>query len=823
MLLARQLLHAARSGALLPAAHLGAAFALAGDLAAILDAMQAEDIPPGKLAVLDAARFDVYWQHSASALAVIGEHWPALLAARGEADPVAWRNKLLERQRRRLMEAAPAGPVMVVGSTGSLPATAKLIGAVARLKAGAVVLPDLDFSLSDGAWERLSAREPHLCDRAASHPQAQLARLLAAIGARRSMVTELSPPPPAIAMRRALAHLALRPAEETSAWRTAAGSLDIAAAFENVAIAEARDERQEAEVCALAMRVALTETDGDVALVTPDRGLAERVAVELCRWGVTADDSAGRPLSRTSAGALAALLAQALRDGLDSGKAVAILAHERARLGLTPEALAAARAALEIGALRAAPHVATPADLVARAEAMPARAADRRAPLPLKRLSPDEIEAGRDLAARLAATLAPLDAPARPGPLAPAIAAIRAMLADLTREPSGEPAAFDDADGQALSRLIDDLEEALDGLEGTPADAASVLLAAMAEEVVRPRLSLHPRVMILGALEARLVTATLVIMGGLNEGVWPPLTQTDPLLNRPMRAELGLTSPERRIGQSAHDFIEHLSASRVLLTRHMKAAAGAQTIPSRFWQRLQAVVPPDLWREAKGRADYLCSLAARLERPEAYAPRLRPAPKPPAALQPRQFSVTEVETLLRDPYAIHARRILRLDPLQPLGLTLGASDRGQLLHAVMERFGRAFPAALPPDVEREMRRIGEAVFAPVRAEPDVANFWWPRFLGMIPELAAWERQRRLKARRVGVEMRAAAPFRLADGAEITLTGRADRIEELAGAGSPSSTSRPGEFRRPSSARPASPRSCRWRSRWRRARPSRRRA
>ncbi len=306
------------------------------------------------------------------------------------------------------------------------------------------------------------------------------------------------------------------------------------------------------------------------------------------------------------------------------------------------------------------------------------------------------------------------------------------MLADLTREPSGEPAAFDDADGQALSRLIDDLEEALDGLEGTPADAASVLLAAMAEEVVRPRLSLHPRVMILGALEARLVTATLVIMGGLNEGVWPPLTQTDPLLNRPMRAELGLTSPERRIGQSAHDFIEHLSASRVLLTRHMKAAAGAQTIPSRFWQRLQAVVPPDLWREAKGRADYLCSLAARLERPEAYAPRLRPAPKPPAALQPRQFSVTEVETLLRDPYAIHARRILRLDPLQPLGLSLGASDRGQLLHAVMERFGRAFPAALPPDVEREMRRIGEAVFAPVRAEPDVANFWWPRFLGMIP-------------------------------------------------------------------------------------------
>ncbi len=162
MLLARQLLHAARSGALLPAAHLGAAFALAGDLAAILDAMQAEDIPPEKLAVLDAARFDVYWQHSASALAVIGEHWPALLAARGEADPVAWRNKLLERQRRRLMEVAPAGPVMVVGSTGSLPATAKLIGAVARLKAGAVILPDLDFSLSDGLGSG-SARARRIC------------------------------------------------------------------------------------------------------------------------------------------------------------------------------------------------------------------------------------------------------------------------------------------------------------------------------------------------------------------------------------------------------------------------------------------------------------------------------------------------------------------------------------------------------------------------------------------------------------------------------------------------------------------------------------
>src|SRR3546814_14486973 len=89
----------------------------------------------------------------------------------------------------------------------------------------------------------------------------------------------------------------------------------------------------------------------------------------------------------------------------------------------------------------------------------------------------------------------------------------------------------------------------------------------MAGRAVRPRYGLHPRVAILGPLEARLQHAELLVLGGLNEGTWPAAATPGPWLSRPMQAAFGLPLPERGIGLAAHDFYQAFCAPPVYLTR----------------------------------------------------------------------------------------------------------------------------------------------------------------------------------------------------------------------------------------------------------------
>src|SRR5690606_40649772 len=103
---------------------------------------------------------------------------------------------------------------------------------------------------------------------------------------------------------------------------------------------------------------------------------------------------------------------------------------------------------------------------------------------------------------------------------------------------------------------------------------------------LRPRFGRHPRLFIWGPLEARLQHADRIILGGLNEGTWPGDASIDPWLNRPMRAELAIEPPERRIGLAAHDFASGASAGGVVLTRALKVG-GAPTVASRWLLRLR--------------------------------------------------------------------------------------------------------------------------------------------------------------------------------------------------------------------------------------------
>lgn len=771
-------------GGSLSASTLGSAFALAGDLAGILDAMQAETVPYERLLGLDAANFDELWQLTARFLAILGETWPAILDERGECDPITWRNRLIRAQATRLANSRQTGPVIVAGSTGSMPATAELMATVSRLKRGAVVLPDLDVETDEVGWKALTSFAATSPDRGASHPQAQLARLLEAMQASRTDVATLlhkTSEPPRL-LRRALAHEALRPAGSTAAWHTLPerfSSDQADAAFANVRLIEAADERGEALSIALLIRQALAEPEPTIALVTPDRGLAERVALELQRWGITVDDTAGRPLGRTPAGHALSLLLDALRSDASGRDLLELLHHPAIHLGMPVAERAAARQALEIGALRGVRATSGLAGLKAAVAAMPGRIADFRAPLPRQRLGEVDVRLAGELLGKLSTALEPLLAPATSDirDLGPCISLIRDVLQMLSLRDDGEIDLFTGADGEALGQLINDLEAGLAGARGTIDDLWRICRTVMAERVVRFSGREHPRVMLLGPLEARLMSADLVILGGLNEGSWPPQIRTDPFLNRAMRAELGLSSPERRIGQSAHDFIQAFTAANVVLTRALKTS-GVQALPSRFWQRLKAITPTNTWAGALERGASYADLASRIDQPQNLIPYRRPTPKPALHLQPTRFSVTEAEKLYRDPYAIFARRILELTPLEPIEVVLGASDRGQLMHTVMERLAIAWPLHLPPDPLAALMELGRAVFADLMHEPDVEAFWWPRFVMLAPSIIAWEAARRTGITEIGVEMRIKRPVRLPDGTDIMLTARADRIERL---------------------------------------------
>ena len=281
------------------------------------------------------------------------------------------------------------------------------------------------------------------------------------------------------------------------------------------------------------------------------------------------------------------------------------------------------------------------------------------------------------------------------------------------------------------------------------------------------------RVRILGPLEARLTDSDRVVLGGLVEGTWPPEPATDAWLSRPMRKDLGLDLPERRIGLSAHDFAQLLGAREVILTRAAKLA-GAPTVPSRFVQRLAAMAG-ERWPAAVARGNVYLDWGRALDRPEQITPLPRPAPKPPRAARPLGLSVTDIEHWLRDPYTIYAKHVLRLAPLDAVDAPPSAAERGTFIHAAVGVFTQRFADGLPADPERELVALGREYFAALDAFPEARAFWWPRFMRIARWFGAWEAGRRPHLTELLAEIRGEIEIPLEAGT-FRLRGVADRIE-----------------------------------------------
>jgi ATP-dependent helicase/nuclease subunit B len=730
------------------------AASLARGLAQFIDEADTQNVDLSKLESLAEGALAEHWGQVKEFLAIVRDEWPKLMAAEGAINPAARRNLALHALAQRYRDHPPKSRVIAAGTTGSIPATANLLREIAGLAQGAIVLPGLDRDLDDESWTKLDE----------GHAQFGMRQLLEHIGIARRDVRDWSPLA-ANAARGKLLREALRPAPTTDAWRAIAerGSEDIAQGLDGISLVEAGHPAEEATAIALILREALEQRGRTAALVTPERYLARRVAAELDRWSIAIDDSAGRPLANTRPGTFLSLIADAANSEFAPVALLALLKHPLAAAGLDPGEFRRFARDLDRLALRG-PRPDPGLDGIARAI---------------------DAAASASLAAwweKLASTLGPLAlALKKPGVALGAIAKLHAETAEQlaeTREEKGKDRLWAGQDGEAASELISELIRADVALPPIETSAYPSLFRMFAEErAVRPAYGSHPRLAILGPLEARLQHYDVIVLGGLNEGTWPQQPPADPWLSRPMRKALGFELPERRIGLAAHDFATLAAGPRVFLTRSLKSD-GAPTVASRWIERLKQLT--------KG-----LGLADRLKSPEPYPayasiidipkeqpkPEPRPNPRPRLGLRPRNLSVTEIETWLRDPYATYAKHVLKLRPLDALDAEIGPLERGSAIHRVLEKYLEANPQNVPADALVQMMDIARIVFDEMAIPSAARALWIPRLARAATWFLEIERTRRAQVAQSHLEIAGKWEFP-APGGAFTLRGRADRIDVL---------------------------------------------
>ncbi|MEO1198313.1 MAG: double-strand break repair protein AddB [Pseudomonadota bacterium] len=759
------------------------ALALADGLADLFDRFAIEEVAPEGIRGIVPDIYAGYWSISLRFLDIVIEQWPRYLEAAGKLDPAARRSLLIRREADWLEHARPDHPIIIAGSTGSIPATAKLMQVVSQLPRGAVVLPGLDQHLDDASWTAIDAAEAS----DPGNPQFGLKQLIGRLGVTREEVIELvSSRVSRRPARERLISEVMRPATTCDLWQGRRPiPEDLDDALTGVSLLVAETDYLEARAIGVLMRQAPETSDKRAVLVTPDRTLSRRVAQELARWGIVLPDTAGRPLSGLPAGVFVTLVADAVSTRFAPAELAALLKHPLFRPWLSEHGrLEHARTALELIVLRGPRPSAGPDGLMRSFKRMIDERETWRHPV-LTRLSDRDIADAQDLIAVLETAVMPLTT-ALSGDRAVSLAELMdaTLVAAETLCRSGEDATglYDRRDGAALAGLADTLAGGgHTDREPSLARTWPVLLRQLLADVtVRPADPDLP-LAIWGPLEGRLQAPDLLIVGGLNEGTWPSEPEIDPWLSRGMRQALGLAPPERQIGLAAHDIAQAFASPEVVLSRSVRAG-GTPMVASRWLQRLETVIGPERSAalEARSRpalimAEQLSALDQGGERRDVVPPQPVRA-LPPVPARPRRFSVTDVETLIRDPYALYCRRILDLAPLDELDADADAATRGSLVHDVLADLVTNLPddiETITPDMVLAAAEPHLARFADM---PEVRALWLPRLRRLARFFADWETGWRMRRARSLVETSGWIEVDAPEGG-VTLTARADRIDQ----------------------------------------------
>ena len=745
------------------------AIRLAQSLSHLLDQIYQAGSVPDRLTEQVPEDLAHHWQNILLFLNIIIEHWPQILHSRGLLDPVIRKMKLADQQIKSWQLSAPTHPVILAGSTGSLPKTQQIMAAVAKLPYGMVVFPGLDN-------RAFSQTESQAITEDTGHPFHQLLKTLAHL---EIMPEEVRSWPAAVvadrqqsvagASRESRTQFLMqlfKPAPLTREWRRIREDYPDMdrSAIAGLSVITADDVQQEADIIASVMRKTLEQAGKTAMLVTPDRKLARQVRAALLKWNLDIEDSAGIDLADSRVGSFLVLIAEWFASKGSAQNLLALLKHPLASAGLPYARYSALVRALEIDGLRG--YLAD-----SSIEGISARLRSQK----------DSAELVTFYERHILAALAPLTA-----------------LFDTTSPSIG---ALADAHGRAAEQLAqsDIKNEALLKLWETPdGKQAASLLAQLADtgrqnpvkhnqyaaifqalcsgHVVRKVWRSHPRLAILGTVEARMQTADLVILGGVNEGVWPPRQQADPWTNEKIRDALGLPDRRWRSGLSAHDFFMLASLPNVMITRSARAD-DAPTTPSRWIERMQAVLQAAALGDGLVTVldkDIIAGMSACQNLP--VQPIEMPRPCPSLALRPKQYSATDFDVLISDPYQIYARKVLRIRPLEAIDKRPDNALKGTIIHDVLAAFLKAYPTGpLPEDAVDKLCALAAPRFQPYLVHPPVRLFWQHKFQQIAEWFCHAEQQHRAELEKSYSEETARITIATPAG-EVAITARADRLD-----------------------------------------------
>ncbi len=718
------------------------ALALAKTLSHLMDQIYTENLDIRDMAHLVPEDFADHWQITLDFLTVLSETWPQILKDMNVIDAADRRNRLINALADFWDETKPQKRIIAAGTTGSIPATAKLLNTIYNLPNGQIILPGLDQQIDEESWESLSE----------SHPQYGFKHLLATMNIDRDRIadwqTTLQDHPLSKARRKLSSEL-MRPSQTSHKWQDL-NSAAFDPALENLKIFECDTAQHEAQVIASLMRQTLEDPKKTAALITPDRNLAKRVSSACLRWGIKIDDSAGEPLSRTQIGHFLLLSIEATINKLSPVSLLALLKQPLTHANLKQhlekfekKMLRGFKPAAGITGLRQCwADNGADADLHILIDDLERIFEDCIAITETKNNFKEILEAHIKLCE---------------------------SLHDDKNLWSGE-------DGNAASVLLSEIiSQAHNFPKITSHEYKNILQQFLLGVTLRPTFGTHPRLQILGQLEARLIDADLVILGGLNEGTWPSDPGHDPWMSRPMREGFGLPGSERSIGLSAHDFVQGFCTPNVALTRS-KLVDGSPSVPARWLARLETVLKATDTKPEKLHDNVFMQWMKSIDHASISEPFTRPAPKPPAESRPRKLSITKIETWLKDPYAIYAHSILSLRKLEPLEKESDAALRGDMLHDCLNGFVTENPNNIPKNAACIILDAAQNFLQSRNLTDEDWHFYWPRFAKITDQFLEKEEKWRAHSKPLKTEIKGEMVLNTPQG-DFVLYGRADRIDQ----------------------------------------------
>ena len=710
----------------------GQATALAKELSSLMDMFYQQQLSFDNLQNIVPEEYAVHWQETLKFLRILTQYWPSILQDAGKTDAVQRQNLLFQMQINLWSALKPRKKIVIAGTTAPFPLMKELVKVVSTLENGEVILYGLDKYLPDNDWQKLDEM----------HPQYELKALLDYLQIDRLQVEDIEYSQNQ--ERGQFISEVMRPAQTSDQWRHLSEHSFSKSALQNLYLLNCPDARTEALSISLLMREVLETPEKTAALVTTDRTLARRVASELSRWGIEVDDSAGIPLTLTPVGIF---LRQILDVIAQNFSAVSILSLMKYPL------------------------------YTHHCNAFEMRKVVRQ--YEKQYLRTKEKTLTSDVESALRKALSPLvslyETPSvKLSDLLKKHIAVAEELAS-TDLKSGDKILWKGEDGEAAARFMADMLDKADVLGNiAPEEYADWLSVLMGGVTVRRRYGAHPRLKILGPIEARLIKFDRVIIGEVNENSWPQTIKADPWLSRPMKKDFGLPLPEKNIGVQAGDFSSLLAYDEVFLTRANRVQ-GTPMVKSRWLMRLETVLQAVHIKPEQLEASQYLNWAIYLDKAQILQRILPPAPKPPVSARPRELPATAIENLMRDPYIIFAKYILKLKPLDDLDQDQTFADYGNIVHAVLEEFNNKYNKAYPVNAREELIRLGDYYFKEHHISAEQKAFWWPNFLKTVDWLVEKETFYRQDVLQIYNEVKGQYNFNAPAG-KFTVTAKADRID-----------------------------------------------